>query len=540
MKKRILIFALLWLPIITSAQIEDAWVFLDDKVDVANKIENPLTILTQKAIDRKNKHGVVIDARDVPVNESYITDLKNATGITVYAKSKWFNAVHVRGTETDINNLETTFSFIDHIEFADRSLNTTRTGLVKSAKDKFAIENTRVVFNYGNTQNQVEMINADDLHLADYTGEGVTVAVIDAGFPNVDTMGAFQRLRDNGDLLGGYDFVNSTSDVYASTVSDHGTKVLSTMAGYIENQYVGTAPDASYYLFLTEDGLDENPVEESYWVEAAERADSLGVDIVNTSLGYKDFPSYPRYDYTSADMDGNTAFITRGANIAFEKGMILVNCAGNSGNSGVNAPADAAGVFSVGAVDFNENYVSFSSKGSAIQPTHKPDVAARGGLAYVINSSNIILQNNGTSFSSPIMTGGLACVMQALPNLTNAEVMQLVRESASIYSTPDYEIGYGIPDLQQALGSVLNEGLTMGTEFKIFPNPTKNLLFVNFPENVNSADAKVFDVLGKLVIDTTIYQNDKILNLEALSKGIYIARLKGDNKKTNTFKLIKE
>jgi len=541
MKKRLLILTLLWLPFISSAQqIEDAWVYLVDKEDVANKIANPLTILTQKAIDRKNKHSIVIDARDVPINESYITSLKTATGITVYAKSKWFNAIHVRGTEVNINNLESTFSFVDHIEFADRSLNTSRTSLIQKAKDKFSVENTQVIFNYGNTQNQVEMINADDLHVADYTGEGVTIAVIDAGFPNVDTMGAFQRLRDNNDLLDGYDFVNRTSDVYASTVSEHGTKVLSTMAGYIENQYVGTAPDASYYLFLTEDGLDENPVEESYWVEAAERADSLGVDIVNTSLGYKDFPSYPRYDYTSADMDGNTAFITRGANIAFEKGMILVNSAGNSGNSGVNAPADASGVFSIGAVDGNENYVSFSSKGSAIQPTHKPDVAARGGAPYVINSSNFIIQNNGTSFSSPIMAGGLACLIQALPNLTNAEIMQLVRESGSIYSTPNYEIGYGIPNLQDALGAVLNEENTMGSEFSIFPNPVKNSLFINFPENVTSTQVMVFDILGKLVINTSIYQNNKALNLGTLSKGMYIVKLKGDNKKTNTFKLIKE
>ena len=218
--------------------------------------------------------------------------------------------------------------------------------------------------------------------------------------------------------------------------------------------------------------MDEKPVEESYWVEAAERADSLGVDIINTSLGYINFPTYPSYDYTMADMDGNTTFITRGANIASEKGMLVVNSAGNSGNSGVTAPADAAGVFTVGAVDVNGDYVSFSSKGSAVQPTHKPDVAARGGLAYVINSSNSIVQNNGTSFSSPIMAGGLACLMQALPNMTNTEIMQLVRESASIYSTPDYEIGYGIPNLQDALGAaLLNERDTIGIEVKIAPNP---------------------------------------------------------------------
>ena len=182
----------------------------------------------------------------------------------------------------------------------------------------------------------------------------------------------------------------------------------------------------------------------------------------------------------------------------------------------------------------------FSSKGSAIQPTQKPDVAARGGAAYVINSSNLIIQNNGTSFSSPIMTGGLACLMQALPNSTNAEIMQLVRESGSIFNTPNYEIGHGIPNLQQALGAVLNEGNTMGTEFKIFPNPTENFLYINFPENVNSAEITIFDVLGELVFNTTVYQNNNLLNIEALSNGIYITKLKGANKKTNTFKLIKE
>ena len=175
------------------------------------------------------------------------------------------------------------------------------------------------------------MISADHLHISDFTGEGITVAVLDAGFPNVNTMGAFQRLRDAGNLLDGYDFVNRNADVYAYTGNTHGTKVLSTMAGFIQDQFVGTAPDASYYLFRTEDASSENPVEESYWVEAAERADSLGVDIINTSLGYKDMIIQITV-YTCNDLDGNTAFITRGANIAFEKGMLLVNSAGNSGS----------------------------------------------------------------------------------------------------------------------------------------------------------------------------------------------------------------
>lgn len=538
MKKKILLINLIFLQFYGFSQTEDAWVFLNAKSDVANALSNPLTILTQDAIDRKNLHGVTIDYRDVPVDETYITTLKAATGITVMAKSKWFNAVHVRGTETDINNLIPE-SFVDHIEFADQSLNGSRSFQVRN---KFEIEDAQTVFVYGDTQNQVEMINADDLHLADYTGTGMVIAVLDAGFPNVNTMGAFQRLRDAGNLLDGYDFVNRTFDVYANTSSSHGTKVLSDMAGYIENQFVGTAPDASYYLFITENAPNENPVEESYWVEAAERADSLGVDVINTSLGYTTYDN-PNYSYTNADMDGETAFITRGANIAFEKGMLLVTSAGNSGNDPwliVGAPADAAGVLSVGAVDSAGEYAYFSSLGSAIQPTLKPDVVARGSGSYVVDSSNNIVQNNGTSFSSPIMAGGVACLWQAVPAMTNAEIMQFIRESGHQYDTPDYFYGYGIPNLEDALNLALTISSENQDEISIFPNPVKNTLFINFPDDVDIINLELFNILGKQVLTATILNQERDLDLSHLSSGIYIARLHTSELETRTFKLIKE
>jgi len=518
-----------------SAQEEDAWVYLTDKIDVPNRIANPLLILTQKAIDRKAKHSVAIDSKDVPVNEAYITTLKGETGITVLAKSKWFNAVHVRGTETNINNL-TALGFVDHVDFADNSLDAKR---ISYPKDKFEIENRRVVFNYGSTQNQVEMINADNLHVANYTGTGVTVAVIDAGFSNVNTMAPFSRLRNAGNLMGGYDFVDRTSNIYASTSSDHGVKVLSCMAGYVQNQFVGTAPDATYYLFRTEDAASENPVEESYWVEAAERADSLGVDIINTSLGYKGYDN-SNYSHVSADLNGNTTYITKGANIAFDKGLMLVNSAGNAAFSGVNAPADAAGVFTIAAVDSNGDYAWFSSAGSVIQPTPKPDVAARGESTFVIGSNGVIVQNDGTSFSSPVMAGGIACLMQARPYMTNAEIMQLVRDSGSQSASHDFFIGYGIPDLQAAINMTLNMPMSIALEFKIFPNPVKNIMYVSFPDNIIRASISIYDVLGKQIMESIIRGENRIINLELLPRGVYIAKLKTDNQKTNTFKIIKE
>jgi hypothetical protein len=292
-------------------------------------------------------------------------------------------------------------------------------------------------------------------------------------------------------------------------------------------------------LFLTEDAPTENPVEESYWVEAAERADSLGVDVINTSLGYKDFDN-PNYNYTSADMDGLTAFITRGANIAFEKGLLLINSAGNSGASGVNAPADSANVFSIGAVDGAGVYASFSSQGSAIQPTQKPDVVARGSGSYVIDNSNAIVQNSGTSFSSPILAGGITCLWQALPTKSNAEIMQLVRESASQFTTPDFFLGFGIPDLQKALNLALSVESKDLNEFKIFPNPVQKILQIRFPKNVEYTTVELYNVLGMQVMHTKIYKNKKAINLEHLSSGIYIAKLQSSNNISNTFKLIKE
>ncbi|AXT19496.1 T9SS C-terminal target domain-containing protein [Flavobacteriaceae bacterium AU392] len=535
MKKLLLLITFAFTPFFAVAQQEDAWVYFTDKENVANSIANPITILTQRAIDRKANHNVAIDARDVPVNETYITQVKNAIGVTVMAKSKWLNAVHVRGTQTNINNLSTLPS-VDRIDFANKNLNTALN--INTNDDKFSIENVEVTFNYGNTENQVDMINVDELHEMDFTGEGILIAVMDGGFPNVNTMGAFQRLRNAGDLLGGFDFVHRTTDIYATSNTSHGTRVLSTMAGYIENQFVGTAPDASYYLFITEDGPNENPVEESYWVEAVERADSLGVDIINTSLGYSNFDN-ANYNYARSDFDGSTTYITRGANIAFEKGLLLVTSAGNSGATGISAPADSQGVLSIGAVDSNGNYASFSSQGSSVQPVQKPDVVARGSGSFVIESSNAIVQNNGTSFSSPIMAGGIACLWQALPDVTNGELMQLVRESASQYNSPDNFLGYGIPDL----GSILNSTLSQGDEieqdkFTIFPNPTSGRLNITFPTDTDEADFLLFDVLGKQIFKTTILRSNNAVDLGDLPRGIYIARMQTSNQ-SNTYKLIK-
>ncbi|WP_299525192.1 S8 family serine peptidase [Winogradskyella sp.] len=534
---RKLTMLLLLLVTINSYAQEDAWVYFTDKPNESAALSNPISILTQKALDRKLHRGIALDSRDVPVHEPYIADLKMQTGITVMAKSKWFNAVHIRGTQADISALSS-LAYVDSIDFANTNLSDLGSR-VETVQDKMEVENESIVFTYGDTQNQVEMINADNLHFNDFTGEGVTIAVMDSGFPNVNTMSAFQRLRNNGNLLDGYDFVNRNADVYANAASSHGTRVLSTMAAYIQDEYVGTAPDASYYLFLTEDVGSENPVEESYWVEAAERADSLGVDMINTSLGYTEYDN-ANYNYTPAEMNGQTAFITKGASIAAEKGILVVVSAGNSGASSwqtVGAPADSPNVLSVGGVDANGNYVAFSSQGGAAQVGYqKPDVVARAGLAYVIDENNNITQNNGTSFSAPILCGGIASLWQSIPDVSPVEVMEFVRQSASQYTMPDDFLGYGIPDLALVR--------TLGTEdetiesFDFYPNPVENQL--NF-DLTSDTEFKVslFNYLGQEVLSTKVSVTSNSINFEQLSSGVYIMKLLSVSQ-SRTLKIIKQ
>ncbi|MBU2928579.1 S8 family serine peptidase [Winogradskyella psychrotolerans] len=534
-----IITILLLIFITNSFAQEDAWIYLTDKPNASALVENPISILTQKAIDRKQNHNIAIDVRDVPVNEAYITDLKSQTGISVLAKSKWFNAVHVRGSEDDINALSN-LTFVESIDFANKNLNSlSRSSLMVSKTDT---EDETIAFTYGDTQNQVEMINADNLHSADFTGEGITIAVMDAGFPGVSMMGAFQRLRDNGGLLDGYDFVDRTSDVYNYTASNHGTKVLSTMAGFIQDQYVGTAPDATYYVFRTEDAGSENPVEESYWVEAAERADSLGVDMINTSLGYQTYDN-SNYDYTPADMNGQTTFISKGASIAAEKGILVVVSAGNSGATDwqtVGAPADSPNVLSIGGVDADGDYVSFSSQGSDAQVGYqKPDVVARAGLAFVIDENNTVVQNNGTSFSGPILCGGIASLWQAIPDALPIEVMDYVRQSASQFNAPDDFLGYGIPDLDLARTTVLSLNEEQLEDFKFYPNPVTSNLNIEMPSSVNQIDVSMYNQLGQVILNQSINETSTSIDVSNLASGIYLIQFSTSGI-SKTFKIIKQ
>ncbi|MGV6828582.1 MAG: S8 family serine peptidase [Flavobacteriales bacterium] len=539
--KNLLLFLLLFtISSASFAQIEDAWVFFTDKENVEESINNPISILTQDAIDRKALHGTPIDARDVPVNENYITQIKNVTGITVYSKSKWMNCVYVKGTQANINNL-LDLSFVASVEFANKDLNFSP--VITKTEDKFAIENqpVRIDYNYGSAANQIEMLSGDYLHQQDFTGEGMVVAVLDAGFPSVTTNSGFSEVISEGRLLGTYDFHDRTTNVDGT--STHGTKTTSDIVGYKLNQFVGTAPEASLYLYVTEYGPTETPVEEAHWVEALERADSLGVDVINTSLGYQDFDD-SSYDHSYEDLDGQTTFSARGANNAFDKGMILVTSAGNDGGgfTYVGTPGDSPGMLTVGAVDSNGNYASFSSIGPTVDGRVKPDVMAQGASSAIINTNGNVDFASGTSFSSPIMAGAVTCLWQSKPEATNAQVMQIVRESAHLYNNPTAQMGYGIPNFEDAYNALQQlsiEDEFLLSNFAIYPNPVSEIVNISFPEQINEAQFTVHSILGNQVINTTISTEINKVNIESLDAGMYIATITSNNQSIS-FKLIKK
>ena len=521
--KKIFVFLFLVSCFVGFSQ-EDAWVYFKDKPGSQAYLDNPLTMLSQRALDRRTNQGIALDSKDIPMYQPYIDKVVASTGILVKAKSKWFNCVHVNGSQADITALKS-LSFVAKIDFANNLIIATKriaTQKVKSTPVSKTAENL-VNYNYGNSANQIQMLNGHVLHQSNYTGAGKIIAVMDGGFPGVNTAQPFARLRDNNKILGGYDFVKRSSNFH--TGISHGTSVLSLMGGYVENALVGTAPDASYYLFITEDGANEGPLELSNWVEAAEEADYLGVDIINTSLGYTTFDN-PNYNFTYNDMNGTTTFISKGLDIAFSRGMICVVSAGNDGNDAwhyISAPADAVNALTIGAVKADENYATFSSQGPTFDGRVKPDVTAQGQTPYVSDASGNINNNgSGTSYSGPIIAGLVACLWQALPNKTNQQIKQLITQSADRYTVPTVEFGYGIPDFSLALANGIVETNATKNDFVVYPNPANDSISVTLSEGFKTGNIFLYTVLGQKVLEEKITTQSSVISMKSLIKGTYL------------------
>ncbi len=419
-------------------------VYLNNKGEAQQLLDDPLRFLSPAALERRYNHQIAVDITDVPVPSNYIDSLVNA-GVRPLVKSRWFSTVVVGCVDSiQIKQVEQ-LSMVDSVvcvwkgNYPDMVNN-------RETTDRIVPDKEPLPDYYGYAQEQIEMLNGIFLHQAGFTGEGMRVAVIDAGFHNVDRLAIFDRLK----LEGTYNVIMPGESVFIG--EDHGTKVLSCVAAGLPGVMVGTAPDASYWLIKSEDTRSEFPIEEDYWAAAVEFADSVGADVISSSLGYFHFDE-EGMNYDQSLLDGNTSFISRAARMAGEKGILLFSSAGNEGNSSwgkITFPADASSIVTVGAVTIHKEKSTFSSTGFTADYRVKPDIVALGTSCTIVGYNGQIRYGNGTSFSTPIVAGLGTCLWQAFPELNNHEIIDLLKESSSQYRRPDAELGYGIPDLTKA------------------------------------------------------------------------------------------
>lgn len=419
-------------------------ILLTDKNKTAFSLDKPEQFLSQKALDRRKRQHIKIDSTDLPVCEAYVEAIERQ-GVKVVAKGKWNNFVTVACSDTTLMHDMAQFPFVRSVKrvwiepegMENQVL--TRDTLINQYEEIDSLY-------YGVGSRQIEISNADKLHQLGFRGEGMEIAVIDAGFHNLDSI----TLLDNVLIAGRKDFVNPTGNLYLE--HSHGLGVLSCMAANKPKVMVGTAPEATYWLLRSEDERSEHLVEQDYWAAAVEYADSVGVDVINTSLGYHSFDDDSQ-NYTYRDLDGEQALISRQASMVADKGMVLVCSAGNTGANSwkkITTPGDANSVLTVGAIDSNGVLAPFSAVGNTVDGRIKPDVVAVGRYAYVVSSYGTITPANGTSFASPILCGMVTCLWQALPHLTAREIVELVRQSGDRVLYPDNIYGYGIPDFWKA------------------------------------------------------------------------------------------
>lgn len=421
---------------------------LKDKAGTEYSLENPSGFLSQKALERRARQGIKVDSTDLPVSKVY-TDAIRQKGVEIVLSGKWNNTLLVQCTDTILMDAIARLPFVTATEKVWTSLDSVPARNMQR-KDQVTNTLTRTDDYYGTARRQIQIHKGDSLHAAGFRGTGMTIAVIDGGFYNADVMDALQNVH----LLGTRDFVNPSSDIYAE--NKHGMMVLSCMAANQPYIMVGTAPEASYWLLRSEDVDAEYIGEQDYWAAAMEFADSVGVDVVNTSLGYSTFDDSSK-NYTYRNLDGKHALMSRSAGMAADKGMVLVCSAGNEGMKPwkkITPPADAVNVLTVAAIDSSLVNAPFSSVGNTADGRVKPDVAAIGLKSVVLGVDGTVSHANGTSFAAPTLCGAVACLWQACPGLTAKQLIELVKESGDRADFPDNIFGYGVPDVWKAYKKV--------------------------------------------------------------------------------------
>jgi len=456
----------------SNAQFSRYIIKLTDKAGSPFAAANPSQFLSQKAIDRRARFGIAVNESDLPVNPAYIDSIRLAGNVTILNSSKWLNQVCIKTTDAIALAKINAMPFVNssspvapragkRAQLVNKQL--TQPAVPASFTSAYAARPLQPngQYNYGLAYPQVHLNNTDFLHNHGFRGEGMLMAVMDAGFNNYLSLPTFDSVRNNNQILGTWDFVANKESVNEEDA--HGMHCFSAIAANLPGSFVGTAPKTSFYLYRTEDVSSEYPVEEQNFAAAAEKADSLGVDIFSVSLGYNTFDN-SSFNYTYADMNGHTTLISQAVNMASQKGIMVVAAAGNAGNSSwryVTTPGDAAEALSVGAVNAGRQAGNFSSYGPNSNGQIKPDVAAVGTNAVIANAgSGQPMFGNGTSYATPIMAGVATCLWQAFPEVSNSGIMDVLRKAGDRSNTPDDRTGYGIPDAKKAFVLLIKKGYT--------------------------------------------------------------------------------
>lgn len=421
-------------------------IYLRDKRGTSFSLSQPQEFLSEKSLLRRQRQNIKVDSTDLPVSHVYLDSLR-AKGFKIMGTSRWHNTATVASPTDDVKQRVRNLAFVDSVVRLYVSPDSFDVPARKLVAWRMRPDTAAVGY-YGNGYGQIKQLDGIRLHEAGYRGKGMTIAILDAGYHNADSIEAMKNIH----IVGTKDFgPRRTSDIFSEHY--HGTMVLSTMAMNRPDTMVGTAPDADYVLIRTEDIPTETRAEEDSWTMGVEYADSIGADVINSSLGYHEWDG-DSIPFPLRCLDGHTTYISQTASMIASKGMVLCSSAGNEGGSSwhkIGIPADADDILTVGAVSPTGRSATFSSVGPSQDGRVKPDVCAMGSPAYVVDGEGRIEQNYGTSFASPILCGLVACLWQARRDLTAKQIIDIVRRSADRYSCPDNVYGYGIPDFYKCL-----------------------------------------------------------------------------------------
>lgn len=515
-----------------------------DKNGTPYSISTPTAFLTPSSVARRTNYLVPYDNTDLPVNPSYISQIAGVSNVTVLYPLKWFNGVVVaipsNFTTTAVSAINA-FTFVANTGLVNKyKLNKPEEVVANAATENQALRSSNSSsFSSGGSAWQNKQIRVDCLHGMGFRGQGMVIAVMDAGFSNVDVNPVFDSLRNRGGIKGTRDFVSGGTSVYEDAA--HGAHVLSCMAAIKPNVIMGSAPMADYWLLRTEDVTSEKLIEEYNWVRAAEFADSVGADILTTSLGYTTFDNSTQ-NHSYATLNGKTAPMSIASTMAVRKGMFVLTAAGNEGGGGwnyISVAGDADSICTVGAIDSLSNVGSFSGVGPTSDGRIKPDLVARGVAAWVADVNGFCVGANGTSFSTPILAGGVACCWQRNRFLTTMQLLKNLRNTASNAASPNNSRGWGTPDLC-ALMVGLDENKLTEQSVHIYPNPF-NASFVIASSGQSFQSVELIDLLGHVLKQVPINETDQVTNVNTfdLSDGIYFVRINTINGSI-TKKIIKQ